>query len=210
MKTAHKVVGAVTAAVLLATPLVANFEGIWTTAKIDYVGTGHPPTVCYGETEGVKVGDKYTKEQCLDMLSHKLPRYAAEIAPCIHVPISNKTRASLISFAYNVGTAGVCHSGTVKLINAGHPVDGCNAMMAWNRAGGRVVQGLTNRRTMERKLCLEGLKDPVDLQPDTPVTAKNVPLLPAAQVVDTPTKPVKKAPVKKPPVCQSWGWFQKC
>lgn len=36
-------------------------------------------------------------------------------------------------------------------------IAGLFAPLAWNRAGGRVVKGLTNRRVAERKLCLEGL-----------------------------------------------------
>ena len=35
-------------------------------------------------------------------------------------------------------------------------VDG--ALLAWNKAGGRVIKGLTKRRETERALCLEGLK----------------------------------------------------
>ena len=34
----------------------------------------------------------------------------------------------------------------------------CEALMLWNKAGGKVVRGLTRRRTAERDLCLEGLK----------------------------------------------------
>jgi lysozyme len=151
-----KIAGVVTAAVLLAVPIVASFEGLWTTAKPDRLAYGIP-TVCYGETEGVKVGDTYTPAECADMLAQKLPRYAEEIAKCIHVPISDKMRASFISFSYNVGTAGFCKSTTARLLNKGDKREACDALMSWNRAGGRIVAGLTNRRNAERKLCLEGI-----------------------------------------------------
>jgi lysozyme len=154
VKKLHK--GIITAAVLLAVPLVASFEGLWTTAKPDRLAYGLP-TVCYGETEGVKVGDTYTPAECADMLAQKLPRYAEEISKCIRIPISDKMRASFISFSYNVGTAGFCRSTTVRLLNNGDKRGACNALMSWNRAGGRIVQGLTNRRNAERKLCLEGI-----------------------------------------------------
>jgi lysozyme len=124
---------------------------------VDTIGTGRPVTACYGETEGVKLGQRFTKQQCDEMLAKKLPRYAAEIAPCIKVQISEKTRAALISFAYNVGSAGACRSTAFKRLNAGNIRGACDALMNWNMAQGRVVKGLTNRRAAERRLCIEGI-----------------------------------------------------
>jgi lysozyme len=160
MKHAKKI-GAGGSALALACAFIMPWEGLWTTAKIDTIGTGRPPTVCYGETEGVKVGDRYTKQECEEKLAKKLPRYAAEIAPCIKVPVSDKTRAAFISFAYNVGSAGACRSSAFARLNAGDSRGACDALMQWTKAQGRVVKGLVNRRTAERKLCLEGINEPV-------------------------------------------------
>lgn len=160
--TARKVGIGLAGAIAIAVPVTAQFEGLWLTAKVDTIGTGRPVTWCYGETEGpVKVGQRFTKKQCDDMLAAKLPRYANEIAKCIKVDISDKTRAAFISFAYNVGSAGFCRSTAARKLNAGDTRGACDALMAWNRAQGRVVRGLTNRRTMERKMCLEGIGEPV-------------------------------------------------
>ena len=157
-----KVVGGVTAAavaaaIAVAVPLTGQFEGLWLVAKVDKIGTGQPPTVCYGETEGVKVGDRYTKEQCDEMLAKKLPRYTNEILKCIKVDVSPKMLAAFTSFAYNVGSAGFCRSNTLKKLNAGDKRGACDALLQWNRARGVVVRGLVNRRNAERKLCLEGI-----------------------------------------------------
>jgi lysozyme len=159
MRTAHKI-GAGLGAVALACSFIKPWEGLWTTAQVDTIGTGRPATVCYGETEGVKVGQRFTPKQCSDMLAAKLPRYNAEISRCIHVPISDKTRAAFISFAYNVGSAGFCRSTAARRLNAGDSRGACNALMQWTRAQGRVVRGLVNRRTAERALCLEGINEP--------------------------------------------------
>ena len=156
MKTSSKV-AASAAVITLACSFIQPWEGLWLVAKVDKIGTGRPVTVCYGETEGVKLGQRFTKQQCDEMLAKKLPRYAAEIAPCIKVPISEKTRAALISFAYNVGSAGACRSTAFKRLNAGNTRGACDALMMWNKAGGRVVKGLTNRRAEERSLCLQGV-----------------------------------------------------
>lgn len=158
MKTSTKAGAA--GAIALAVVFIKPWEGLWTTAQVDTIGTGRPVTVCYGETEGVKLGQRFTKEQCSDMLKAKLPRYAAEIAPCIKVPISDKERAAYISFAYNVGSAGFCRSSAASRLNAGDHRGACDALMGWTKAQGKVVKGLVNRRTAERKLCLEGVNEP--------------------------------------------------
>lgn len=144
-------------AIMLAVPIVAQFEGLWLKAKPDKLAYGIP-TVCYGETEGVKVGDTYTKAQCKDMLAKKLPRYAESVAKCMHnINVSDMTFASYIAITYNIGERAFCHSQIVAKVNAGDIKGSCNAMMQWTHAGGKYVPGLYNRRVKEREMCLEGL-----------------------------------------------------
>ncbi len=157
-KTAITVASA--AAIAMALPATKAYEGLWLTAKVDTIGTGKPVTACYGETENVKLGQKFTEKQCADLLAVKLRRYDAEIGRCIHVELPDATRAALDTFAYNVGSAGACKSTAIRKMNAGDIRGGCDALMAWNRAGGRVVPGLTSRRAAERKMCLAGLDAP--------------------------------------------------
>jgi lysozyme len=160
LKTSHKVTGAAVGVLMLAVPAVSQWEGLWTTAKPDKLAY-NVPTVCYGETEGVKVGDTYTKEECQAMLALKLQdKYLTAVNKCVKVPISDRTRAAYLTLTYNIGTGGFCKSQVVKLVNAGQPVASCNAMLSWNRAGGKVVKGLQNRRKFERDMCFAGLIEP--------------------------------------------------
>lgn len=159
-KTTIGITVASAAALGVAAVNVKPWEGLWLTAKVDQIGTGRPVTACYGETENVKLGQKFTKKECDDLLEVKLKRYDAEIGRCITADLPDYTRAALISFAYNVGSAGACRSTTVRLMNEGDIRGGCNALMGWTRAQGRVVKGLVNRREKERKLCLAGLEQP--------------------------------------------------
>lgn len=159
LKTSHKITGAIAGTILLAVPVVSQSEGLWLVAKPDRLAHGIP-TVCFGETEGVKIGDRYTKEQCEQMLANKLPRYLNEIDRCIKVPISDRTRASYLSFAYNVGSGGFCRSKALKLLNAGKARASCEALRPWNKSGGKFRQGLANRREREIKMCLAGLSEP--------------------------------------------------
>ena len=169
-KTIGATVGSV-AALATACAYVKPWEGLWLTAKVDTIGTGRPVTACYGETENVRLGEKFTKKECDDLLQVKLKRYDAEIGRCIHVDLPDYTRAALISFAYNVGSAGACRSTVIQRMNEENIRAGCDALMNWTRARGRVVQGLVNRRAKERKLCLAGLDQ---LKPHLePVTKKS-------------------------------------
>lgn len=145
------------AAIAAAVPAVKAYEGLWLVAKVDTIGTGQPVTACYGETENLQKGQRFTKAECDDLLEVKLKRYDAEIGHCIAVQLPDLTRAALISFAYNIGWAGACRSQVVAKMNAGDLRGGCAALMQWTRAQGRVVQGLVNRRAKERSLCLAGL-----------------------------------------------------
>jgi lysozyme len=133
--------------------LVGGFEGLSTTAYHDKLANGLP-TVCYGETEGVKMGDHYTKEQCLDMLAEKLPRYWYEIEPFIHVPLSDNEKIAYTSFDYNLGSPTFYRSSFLKLLNAGNHKAACEGMLVYNRTRSMgVVKGLDIRRHKEVSVC---------------------------------------------------------
>ena len=167
MKSAHKVGITGVGAVAIALAFTPGWEGLWTTAQVDTIGTGHPVSYCYGQTTengSVKAGQKFTPEQCKDLLAKSLPKYLAQINPCIKVAIPDKTRAALLDAAYNAGSAAVCKSPMVARMNAGDLRGGCEAFDGWYvRASGRVVKGLIARRSGdtrkgEKELCLEGLE----------------------------------------------------
>jgi len=60
---------------------------------------------------------------------------------------------ALTSFAYNVGIGGFKKSTLLKLVkaNANNPLIR-NEFAKWNKAGGKVLKGLTNRRKEEADL----------------------------------------------------------
>lgn len=144
------------AAAAIALTIVAPWEGLRLNAYPDIVGVW---TVCYGETQGVKKGDQYTVAQCEGMLAKRIGEFERELDKCMKParPLSPKTKAAFISWTYNVGWGAACKSTLVRLVNAGQVARACDELLKWNRAGGRVVKGLTNRREAERRICLEGL-----------------------------------------------------
>lgn len=153
-----KKLGAGAAAVVIATttPFIAKWEGLETTAYRDIVGV---PTVCYGETRGVKMGDTYTKDQCMNMLKVAVGEYYTKIQPCMtnkDIPVG--VQASLLELAYNVGTGAACKSTMMKLANQGKYKEACRELDKWIRAGGQPIKGLQNRRADSKiNLCLKGL-----------------------------------------------------
>ena len=146
----------------VATPLVAKWEGKKNIAYLDTIASPPVWTVCYGETRGVKQGDRYSDAQCAAMLGAGLLTYRNGL----HRYFTPKTKASrltperdaaYVSLAYNAGIRGIGRSTATRRLNAGDIAGGCTALGWWNKAGGRVIRGLINRRVDETRLCRMGL-----------------------------------------------------
>lgn len=147
------IVGAVAAGALH--DLTPRFEG---TELTTYRDLGGVLSYCTGATENAQWGKTYTPEQCRAQLDRDLERHAAGIARC--VPMSRLTDGQKVAFvdaAYNIGVSAFCGSSMARRANAGDMVGACNALLMWNKVGGKVVRGLTLRRQAEREICLRGL-----------------------------------------------------
>lgn len=143
--------------IVVAIPLVAGFEGLYTHMYRDSVGV---PTICYGATaaDHVDLSRTYTPQECRDMLGRDLPKYDDQIKKCItpatYAALPPHRHAALVSFTYNLGGGAFCHSSIPRYLNAGNVAAGCHAFLAYDHAGGRVLKGLTTRRQAEYKLCM--------------------------------------------------------
>lgn len=158
MKNSTKVAGGgLSAAALgLLITLVGTWEGRSLQAYRDIVGV---PTICYGETRGVEMGDVATPAECNTLLAKGLREFSEGIDACLTRPVPDKVRVAFVSLAYNIGVAGFCGSSVVRRANAGLLPQACDAILMWDKAGRplKPVRGLTLRRQAERELCLEGL-----------------------------------------------------
>lgn len=150
---------------LTATYLTEPWEDTKNLAYYDKLGKVW--TVCTGETLGVKKGDSYTDAECRTMLYARLEKdYHKPLQRCVkgfdQAPIS--VQASVLDLSYNVGVGAVCSSTAARRITAKDYAGACEAMTRYNRAGGKVINGLKKRREEgdaqrigERELCLAGL-----------------------------------------------------
>ena len=138
--------------------LVSGFEGLRTYAYRDPVGI---PTICFGETRGVKMGDHHTPAECKDMLIDRLAEFETGMRKCLASPdtIPDNAYAAFLSATYNIGTWAFCKSSMARKANAGDIRGACDALLAWDKAGGFRLPGLTKRRQAERALCLRGLSN---------------------------------------------------
>jgi lysozyme len=147
------IVGVVAAAALLAFTPAQEGRVLKT-----YRDIGGVLTYCDGATENAQAGHVYTPAECNAQLDRDLERHAEGIAKCI--PMGRLTAGQKVAFvdaAFNIGVANFCSSSMARRANAGDMPGACDALLLWNRAGGREVAGLTKRRQRERELCLRGL-----------------------------------------------------
>ncbi len=148
-----KKAGIATAAVLaLSIPLAVKWEGVKTVAYLDPIGV---TTWCVGQTDpGVKVGDRFSEHECFRQLDATMMAKAKQLDLCIHQPLAPHEAAAVLDLGFNVGTAAVCRSTMVRMINEGKPAaEWCPQLERWVYAGGIRWRGLANRRADARRIC---------------------------------------------------------
>ena len=145
----------ISALVISASALVtiAMSEGYVGTAYKDVVGI---PTIGFGETKGVKPGQKTTPPKALKQLLDSTDSAAEGIKQCITVPISQNEYDAYLSLSYNIGVGAFCKSTLVDKLNTSDYIGACHEILKWNRAGGVVQPGLTKRRYDEYNICMAG------------------------------------------------------
>lgn len=148
-------IGATAGALSIATAVVSYYEGYQPTAYRDPVGV---PTICYGHTATVRLGQTLSQAQCTDLLQADLGTAFAAVDRRAQVELPPPTRAALASFVYNVGEGAFARSTLLRKLNAGDLNGACHELSRWVYAGGKKLNGLVKRRATERELCLKGIE----------------------------------------------------
>ena len=139
--------------------LICGFEGLKLKAYDDGVGVW---TIGFGTTiypNGIKVkkGDTCTEAQAKAYMAHDLKKFESAVNSAVTVLINQNQFDALVSLAYNIGTGAFKKSTLLKKLNEAD-YKGASAQFAvWNKGGGKVMQGLVNRRVIERKLFEKAL-----------------------------------------------------
>ena len=138
--------------------LITEFEGFRSKAYLCPEGV---PTIGFGFTKGVQLGDTMTKAQAKARLAAELGEYEEGVlSACTNPPNQNEFDA-LVCFAFNVGVGGMSKSSVIKAHNRGDHQAAARAFQLWNKAGGVVYAGLTRRRAAESALYLTPMPDDV-------------------------------------------------
>lgn len=126
-------------------------------AGLDTIGVGHLIT----GKEMPPIGDCITQDRCLELLREDVKSVVDEFNDNdgfadLPSDITQDEFDACVSLAFNIGIGAFDHSTVLKMIEQHNFPAAGNAFLLWNKAGGKVVQGLVNRRNEERELFLKG------------------------------------------------------
>lgn len=149
------------AAVALATAIAVPAEGL---RRICYPDTGSILTVCYGHTgKDVVKGKTYSLAECKSLLSADMVKAIDQVDRCAP-NLPENVLAAFGDTVFNMGPTVACDlnkSTAARYLHDGNLIAACNQIPHWNHskvAGISVtLPGLTNRRAIERDICLKGL-----------------------------------------------------
>jgi len=148
-------------AIVIASSIAIPAEGLRQTWYAD-PGQGIA-TVCYGTTTNVDKTKRYTKDECLALLSKDMADAVRIVDGCVpDLPIG--VLAAFSDATYNIGPKIVCdtqRSTAARLLKAGRLRDACLQLPKWDKAtkAGVLITlpGLTKRRAREMEICIKDL-----------------------------------------------------
>lgn len=136
--------------------LIKEFEGCKLTAYQDSVGVW---TIGYGWTQpvdgkSIRAGMTIKQETAERLLKTGLVSYESDVSRLVKVGLTQGQFDALVSFTYNLGARSLSTSTLLRKLNAGDYAGAADEFLRWNKAGGKVMNGLTRRREAERALFL--------------------------------------------------------
>lgn len=139
--------------------LIKEFEGVRLRAYKDAVGVW---TIGYGHTKSVTPGMHITMERAEQLLKEDLDIFEKGVENLVQVPLNQNQFDALVSFAFNVGLGALGRSTLLRYLNKGQYATASKEFPRWNKAGGRVLKGLTRRREAEMDLFLTSVVEVSD------------------------------------------------
>jgi len=126
--------------------LIKHFEGCVLDAYKCPAGVW---TIGYGHTKDVQPGDSWSEDHANHMLEVELEEYENYVSTAVTVPLSQNQFDALVSWVYNLGNGNLTSSTMLKVLNSGDYAGVPAQIKRWNKAGGKVLEGLTRRRQAE-------------------------------------------------------------
>lgn len=108
---------------------------------------GDVPTMGFGSTAGVKLGDTTTPPKALARAFREVVVFESGIKRCVHVPLHQYEYDVYVDFAYNVGLTRFCNSTMVKMLNASDYAGACAQFDKFTFYQGKDCRAPENKRT---------------------------------------------------------------
>jgi len=132
--------------------LIKKFEG----CELDsYICSGGVWTIGYGHTAGVKQGDKINQDEADHLLTEDLEEFEGYVSNAVEVALDQNQFDALVAWTFNLGPSNLKSSTMLKVLNEENYSKVPSEMKRWNKAGGKVLEGLIRRREAEA-LLFEG------------------------------------------------------
>jgi len=132
--------------------LIKKFEG----CKLDaYKCAAGVPTIGYGSTHGVKMGMSISQARAEELLLEDIAKFEDHVDNNVKVPLNQNQFDAMVSWTFNLGGGNLKSSTLLKVLNASDYADVPNQIKRWNKANGKVLEGLIRRREAEA-LLFEG------------------------------------------------------
>jgi len=133
--------------------LVRHFEGLYLKAYLCPAGV---PTIGYGHTAGVRMGQTINGLQAEVFLRADMADAARDVDRLARVPLTDQQRGALASFVFNLGAGALRDSTLLRLLNGTDYAGAAGQFGRWVFAtvNGKKVElgGLVRRRAAEAKL----------------------------------------------------------
>ncbi|WP_419952373.1 lysozyme [Methylobacterium sp.] len=166
-------------------------EGVRLKAYLDSVNV---PTIGYGHTKGVKLGQVITQAQADAFFLDDLASHALPILSAIKIPVADHERDALISIAFNIGVGGFTGSTFLRRLNAGDRKGCAEAIMMWKKPA-----EIISRREAERDQFLTPYAKAAPKARSTDAKPVSAPLSTLVPLDVPPVVPTPVAPVVVPP-----------
>lgn len=135
---------------------IKSFESCKLTAYPDPGTGGDPWTVGWGSTgPDIKKGTVWTQQQADQRFMQDVDKFSDGVSALLgSAPTTQGQFDALVGFAYNVGLGALKESTLLRLHKEGKYAEASQQFSRWNKAGGRVLNGLTRRRDAEKAMYL--------------------------------------------------------
>lgn len=150
-------------------------EGLRLHAYPDPASGGEPWTIGYGRAHGVTPGQQISADTAEQYLREDLQLVEDTIKETVAAPLTQGQFDALCSLIYNIGEKAWRGSTMLKRLNERQYMQAATEFVRWNKAAGKVMPGLTNRRVLEQKMFESDGEPPELPQAPTPAPAPEAP-----------------------------------